>query len=456
MPKTSTKPRNLFSLLIGLLLAVVPCTGSRSLPLSGKVLTDARVSAGFPGTVDVRIPPATDPGPMVPTVVRGSSSGPHGPRVAMVDVDGLILNQNLTGLYSVGENPVAAFREKLEAAAADPRVRAVVVRIHSPGGGVAASDLLAEELRRFRVATGKPVVACLMDVATGGAYYLAVGCDRIVALPTSITGGDRRRRQPRQPARRHGRSSTSAYDTIKSGEHVDMGTVTEPLPDDIRALCSSRWPTASATGSPPASPVSRPAMTDGDRSVVGDGRIVAAPKALALHLVDALGYLDDADPRGRATRRASGASEVVLFQRQGYPTHSIYSIVPNVPLQGGPHPAELPRPRPEQAPDVPLPLAARPDPHPAGRTLTPGAVGLGRRNHDQHKRRRGLLSPSRPFPVCERRNQPFGVRRRGVGLAEIAWPGLERGARPLGGHGELGHGRSGEDGDLADLAHRGH
>ena len=154
-------------------------------PITGNLRTES----GFQGTVDVRIPPATDPGPMVPTIVRASPCGPGAARVALVDVDGLILNQNLTGLYSVGENPVSAFREKLEAAAADPRVRAVVLRINSPGGGVAASDLLAEELRRFRQAMGKPVVACLMDVATGGAYYLAVGCDRVVALPTSITGG---------------------------------------------------------------------------------------------------------------------------------------------------------------------------------------------------------------------------------------------------------------------------
>ncbi len=44
----------------------------------------------------------------------------------------------------------------------------LVLRIHSPGGGVTASDIVAEELRRFRQATGEPVVACLMDVATGG------------------------------------------------------------------------------------------------------------------------------------------------------------------------------------------------------------------------------------------------------------------------------------------------
>ena len=64
-----------------------------------------------------------------------------------------------------------------------------MLRIHSPGGGVTACDILAEELDRFKAATRRPVVACLMDVATSGAYYLALGADRIVAHPTSLTGG---------------------------------------------------------------------------------------------------------------------------------------------------------------------------------------------------------------------------------------------------------------------------
>ncbi len=54
---------------------------------------------------------------MIPVVVRAGAAGSQSPRVAVLDVDGLLLNQNLTGLYSVGENPVASFREKLEAAA---------------------------------------------------------------------------------------------------------------------------------------------------------------------------------------------------------------------------------------------------------------------------------------------------------------------------------------------------
>jgi len=314
----------------GLLALCVGLAGCRTLPLGGKILADANVSAGIRGTVDVRLPSAPDPGPVVPVVVRAGAAGAGSPRVAVLDVDGLLLNQNMTGLYSVGENPVAAFREKLEAAAADPRVRAVVVRLNSPGGGVAASDLMAEELRRFRGATGKPAVACLLDVATGGAYYLAVGCDRVVALPTTITGavGAVVNHANLQDAMAQ---LNVRVEAVKAGDLIDMGTVTAPLPDDARELFQemadgfrSRF-VARLTAC-------RPVMTEADRRAIDDGRIVAAPKALALHLVDALGYPDDAV--SEAERLAGvGGSEVVLFQRAGYPVRSIYATVPNVPLQ---------------------------------------------------------------------------------------------------------------------------
>jgi protease-4 len=304
--------------------------GCHSFPLDGKIQTDANVTAGFQGTVDVRMPTATDPGPMAPVIVKQSPGGPQSPRIGVVDVDGLILNQNMTGLYSVGENPVSAFREKLEAAAHDPRVRAVVLRINSPGGGVSASDILADELRRFRQTTGKPIVACLMDVATGGAYYLALGCDRIVSLPTSVTGavGAIINHANLQDAMAQ---LNVKMDPIKSGDLVDMGSVTAPLPEPARALFQEmadgfrdRFADRVRTH--------RTAMTPQDLKRIGDGRIVAAPKALALHMVDAIGYLDDAIALAENLGGAAG-SEVVLFQRSGYPTRSIYAIAPNIPLQ---------------------------------------------------------------------------------------------------------------------------
>ncbi len=324
-------------MLVGLWLG--GAWGCTPFPINGtfraqaRVDADARVvaDAAVRGTVEVKLPQNPDPGPMRAVVVRPSHAGPARSRVGMVDVDGLLLNQNLTGLYSVGENPVASFREKLEAAASDPGVRALVVRINSPGGGVTASDLMADELRRFRAESGKPVVACLMDVATAGAYYLALGADRIVALPTGVTGsvGALLNHYNLQDAMAQ---LNLTADPVKAGPLVDMGSVTSPLDDEARRLLQElvdgfrdRFRDRVAER--------RAGMTPQDRALIDDGRVVSAPRALALHMVDRVGYVHEAIAEAEGLAGA-GDSEVVLFQRAGYPAHSIYAITPNTPIQG--------------------------------------------------------------------------------------------------------------------------
>jgi protease IV len=321
------------ALLAALALACL-VSGCHAIPLTGKVATDSNanvnVSAGFRGTVDLQVPTNPDPGPVVPLVIRPSAEGSTAARVAVIDVDGLLLNQSLTGLYSVGENPVSAFREKLDAAARDPRVRAVVLRVNSPGGGVAASDMMAEDLRRFRASSGKPAVACLLDVATGGAYYLASGCDRVISLPTTITGAigavvNHANLEDAMAA------LNVRVDVIKAGDKVDMGTVVCPLSDETRALFQEMADGFRDRFNARVKSC-RPSMTDADRRALADGRILASPKALTLHMVDLLGYPDDAVAEAERLAGVS-SSEVILFQRAGYPVRSIYATVPNVPLQ---------------------------------------------------------------------------------------------------------------------------
>ena len=96
-------------------------------------------------------------------------------RIAIIDINGILMNAHESGILSAGEHPVSFTVEKLQAAAADSRVKAVVLRINSPGGTVTASDMLYEEIKRFREKTGKPVVAHFLDVAASGGYYLAWG-----------------------------------------------------------------------------------------------------------------------------------------------------------------------------------------------------------------------------------------------------------------------------------------
>ena len=92
------------------------------------------------------------------------------------------------GLFSAGHNPVSDFRETLDAIARDPSVKAVVLRINSPGGTVTASAMMYHDVLEFKKKTGKPVVACMMDVCASGGYYLSCAADYRVAYPTTITG----------------------------------------------------------------------------------------------------------------------------------------------------------------------------------------------------------------------------------------------------------------------------
>ena len=301
----------------------------------GEAQVDGRISASVEGPIKVEIPPASDPGPMVAVPVR---AGRPEARVGIVDVDGLILNQNLSGLYSVGENPVAAFREKREAAAADPTVRSIVVRINSPGGSVTAADILAEELVRFRRETGRPVVACLMDLATSGAYYLAVGGDRIVAHPTTITGGIGAliNHFNLQDASAQFNARSGA---VKSGEKVDMGSYSGPLSDDDAGLLQEmvdgfrdRFRGRVADR--------RRGMSQEDFAAIQDGRVVTAAKALGRHMIDRVGYVHDAIEEAEALSGQRGG-EVVIFQRTGYPARSIYAITP-APVDGGLVPFSVP------------------------------------------------------------------------------------------------------------------
>ncbi len=240
-------------------------------------------------------------------------------------MDGLLLNQNYGSIYAVGDNPLAGFRDKLEAAARDPQVTAVVLRINSPGGSVTACDIMAEELRQFRAETHKPVVACLMDVATAGAYFIAAGSDRVIAHPTALTGGlgvvfNHFNLQDAMA------QLNLVSDPVKAGAKIDMGTVTTPLDDETRALLQ-KMADAYRDHLQGRIKERRPGMTAQDQKVVQDGRVVIASEAVALHLVDRLGYLHDAIAEAEQMTGVSGA-EVVLLHRSGYPAHSLYAITP--------------------------------------------------------------------------------------------------------------------------------
>jgi protease IV len=233
-------------------------------------------------------------------------------RVAIVDVSGMIFNAQRPGLFGAGENPVALLHERLEAARRDPQIRAVILRINSPGGTVTASDAMYREVRRFRQRSGKPVVALLMDVAASGGYYVACGADRIVAYPTSVTGsiGVLVQAISLQPAL--GRLGITA-EAITTGPNKTAGSLFSQLQPEQRAVLQAmvddfyeRFVAVVRQARPGVD-------LDADAHLL-DGRIMSGQQAHTSGLVDAVGDLTDA---AAEARRLAGVehADLVIYHR---------------------------------------------------------------------------------------------------------------------------------------------
>jgi protease-4 len=229
-------------------------------------------------------------------------------RIALIDIDGVIGTEH--NIFHSGTT-VADVAEKLRRAREDSGVRAVVLRINSPGGGVWSSDTIYHEVKRFEAQTGRPVVAAITGMGASGAYYVAVAADRIVASPDSLTGSvgvisdfvnvkglfDK-----------IGLQST----VIKTGARKDMGSPTrEMTPEEhqlMQQLIDSFFQRFVATVR-----ASRTECTDADFKQFSDGRVLTAEEAVHLHLIDSVGYLEDAIDEAKRMAHITHA-DVVLYR----------------------------------------------------------------------------------------------------------------------------------------------
>jgi protease-4 len=124
--------------------------------------------------------PATG-GPFDEIAVQGEGAD----KIALIEVQGEIVGSDEEAL---GEGASAEeLRLKLRQAANDESVRAVILRVNSPGGSVVASDEIYRQLLQLRRA-GKTVVASMGEVAASGGYFISAGADEVVANPSTITG----------------------------------------------------------------------------------------------------------------------------------------------------------------------------------------------------------------------------------------------------------------------------
>jgi protease IV len=230
--------------------------------------------------------------------------GPRSDKIVVVNIEGIIHGQQADNVY-----------RQLEAAREDNSVRALILRVNSPGGTISGSDRIYAELRRYRQETGRPIVAFMEGVAASGGYYASVACDKIVAEPTAITGSigvvmsyfvfqelleNKLGIQPVFLTEGDKKDWPSSFRAPKQEEldYIQERLLTPAYERFVSVVEEGRSGILSA----------------GDVRRLADGSIYGAPKALEEKLIDEIGYLDDAI---EMTKSLAGiqAAQVVEYRR---------------------------------------------------------------------------------------------------------------------------------------------
>ena len=218
-------------------------------------------------------------------------SGDGEDKVAVIPVVGVIAS----GDISLGGIQPTATPEGLADALAqaedDPGVRAVVLEINSPGGGVTASDEMHQSILDFQNNTDKPVVVSMGDVAASGGYYISAPADRIVANETTLTGSLGviiQLNNFQELANEYGYKQV----VIKSGEFKDIGNAFRELTPAEREIFQS-YIDESYAGFVDVISSGRGIPEDRVREIA-DGRIYSGEQARELDLVDSFGGVDEA------------------------------------------------------------------------------------------------------------------------------------------------------------------
>lgn len=199
-------------------------------------------------------------------------------RIALIRIEGPILDSRATV-------------DELETYGDDPLVKAIVLRLDTPGGGVAPSQEIYNAVKRVRLDKHKTVVASMGNVAASGGYYIAVASDRILANPGSLTGSIGVVMQLANLENLMNKIGVKNI-VIKSGRYKDVGSPFRMMGEEDRQLLQSvlddahrQFIEAVAAGR---------SLDTADVEALADGRIFTGQQAKDVLLVDELGDLTDA------------------------------------------------------------------------------------------------------------------------------------------------------------------
>lgn len=225
--------------------------------------------------------------------VGGSGIGlKEGKVIGVINIDGTIAGSSNASLVGSEICSAPEIMEAIRAAARRPDVKALVLRINSPGGTSGASQEIALELDRLR-GSGKPIVTSMSDVCASGGYWVACSTDQIVANGATLTGSIGVIMEMNNIEGLYKKLGIR-NEVIKSGIYKDIGSPTRPLTDNEREMLQGMVSDTYQQFVEQVKQGRKGKIGEEKLLEIADGRIFTGRQALQLGLVDSLGNYYDA------------------------------------------------------------------------------------------------------------------------------------------------------------------
>jgi protease-4 len=214
-------------------------------------------------------------------------------KIAVLEVNGVIQDtgEDVTSIFASEGYNHKEFLKLIEKAGEDKSVKGIILRVNSPGGGVVESAEIHKKLMEVKEKAKKPIYVSMGTMAASGGYYISTPADKIIAAPDTMTGSLGVIMQGinySELAKNFG----VKVETIKSGPYKDIFSSTRDMTKEEREILQKMVNNAYEGFVDVISQGRK--MDEGEVRKIADGRIYDGRQAKQLHLVDELGYFDDA------------------------------------------------------------------------------------------------------------------------------------------------------------------
>jgi protease-4 len=243
-------------------------------------------------------------------------------KILIIPIRGTISDAPREGIIRTRPSLVQEVVSQLRLAEDDEKIKALVLKVDSPGGSVTASDILFNEILTYKQRTGAKVVVAMMGVAASGGYYIALPADYILAHPTTLTGSVGviflRPKVTGLMAK-----VGVAVEVNKSGVNKDMGSPFRPATAEEKKIIQTMIDRLGIRFIDLMTKYRKldPAVA----AQISTARIYLANEALELGLVDEVGYLEQAISRAKKLAKLPDDARVVVYRRTEYPDDNIYN-----------------------------------------------------------------------------------------------------------------------------------